>query len=198
MSGQPLHTLKALKDEELAARYREQGDRDCLGELFKRYTQLAFLVSMKYLKNEEASKDVVMQVFEKLVADLRKYEVRNFKFWLHRIVKNQCLSVLERGKKQQVKADNWQKDEAEFMENGTKNPLIDGEDISELRLRHLGSALNLLKDEQRQCVELFYLKKKSYLEITEMTGYELKKVKSFIQNGKRNLRIHLEKLAVNE
>jgi RNA polymerase sigma-70 factor (ECF subfamily) len=40
---------------------------------------------------------------------------------------------------------------------------------------------------------LFYLEQKCYKDIADLTGYDLNKVKSAIQNGKRNLKICMER-----
>ena len=60
-------------------------------------------------------------------------------------------------------------------------------------LGRLEKCIEELQDEQKQCVELFYIRKKPYQTIVESTGFEMKKVKSYIQNGKRNLKICMEK-----
>jgi RNA polymerase sigma-70 factor (ECF subfamily) len=57
----------------------------------------------------------------------------------------------------------------------------------------LEEAIQELSEEQKLCVNLFYLQKKSYQQITDRTGFTLMQVKSYIQNGKRNLKIILEK-----
>ena len=67
------YNLKKLSDEDLILRFRKEEDPDFVGELFERYTDLAFLVSMKYMKDEEEAKDVVMQVFERLLKYLARY-----------------------------------------------------------------------------------------------------------------------------
>ncbi|MEO1383805.1 MAG: sigma-70 family RNA polymerase sigma factor [Bacteroidota bacterium] len=68
----------------------------------------------------------------------------------------------------------------------------------ELQLQQMEQALTKLKLEQRVCVELFFLQKKSYQEVASETGYTLKQVKSYIQNGKRNLKIRMEQMSVED
>ncbi len=190
------HNLSQLEDEELIRLYREEEDTEFVGELFERYTDLAFLVSMKYLKDEEEAKDVVMWVFEKLLKDLLRYEVRSFKYWLHTVVKNQCLAVLDRKTKERQKAENFQEDEQALVESDPTPALFGEMELEESRLHHLTTAIGKLKDEQRTCIELFYLQQKSYKEVVTETGYTMMQVKSYIQNGKRNLKNHL--LAMEE
>jgi len=163
-----------------------------VGELFKRYTDFVFLVSMKYLKNEERSKDAVMQIFEKLFTDLLKHKIENFKPWLHMVVRNHCLGLLRKDQSRQ-KNENSIKVEFDFMESDEDEHLII-EKEHENSINNLEKALKQLKSEQKECVELFYLQEKSYIEITELTGYPVKKVKSYIQNGKRNLKLIMEKM----
>ena len=187
--------IKELADEVLIDRYRKEKEPMYVGELFERYTHIVFLVCMKYLKNETESEDVSMQVFEKLITDLHKYEIKTFKYWLHTVTKNQCLVYLEKKKRLRHKADAFQEAEQALMESFEESSLFGEGNIKEEQLSHMRKAMGLLKEEQKQCVELFYLQQKSYQEVSEETGFSMKQVKSYIQNGKRNLRIQMEKMA---
>ena len=185
--------ISLLTDEKLIARYVKTGDKLLVGELFKRYTRFVFLVSIKYLKNEDACKDAVMQIFEKLFEDLKKHKVEKFKPWLYTVTRNYCLLEIRDTKTQRKKEDEI-KNDMQVMESGSFTYLTN-EDTKETELQKLEKALSQLNDEQKQCVELFYIQEKSYIEVTAITGYSLKKVKSYIQNGKRNLKNLLLKMS---
>ncbi len=181
----------SLSDDELVKKYRQTGDLNTLGILFQRYTTLVFGVSMKYLKNEDECKDVVMQVFEKLVVSLKKHDVDNFKSWLHVLTKNHCLTLLRATKNkhfQDINAINLEKN-VEFTYELHHN----NEERLEKRLGQLENGIEALPEGQKQCIDLFYIQQKCYKEIVDITGFDLKKVKSYIQNGRRNLKIYLEK-----
>ena len=192
------HKLKNLTDEDLIRLYRKEEDTVYVGELFERYTDLAFLVSMKYLKDKEEAKDVTMQVFERLIKDLKKYEVRSFKYWLHTVVKNQCLANLDKQQRKREKNEDYRESEMAIMELEPGPSLLGETTPEELRLGRLEEAIKNLKNDQKTCIELFFLQQKSYKEITEMTGFSLLQVKSHIQNGKRNLKIQLSKMELGE
>ncbi|MFD2999446.1 RNA polymerase sigma factor [Pontibacter toksunensis] len=177
-------------DLELVRLYRESGDMEHLGDLFQRHTDMVYLVCMKYLKDEEESKDATMQLFEYLATALLKHDISNFKSWLHVTTKNHCLMQLRSKKKQE--SIKQEETNASFMENEATSHLTE---VAELEQDEeaLMKGLAALPPEQRECVELFYLQQKSYKEIATLTGCELNKVKSYIQNGKRNLKIYMEK-----
>ena len=183
--------IKDSSDEQLVIAYKQSGDPALLGELFERYTHVVYLVCMKYLKNPMESEDMSMQIFEKLMTDLKKYEVRSFKHWLHTVTKNQCLIHLEKRNRRRHKVDEYRETQQALMES---EDLWNLTDEKEIQLLQLEKAITELKEEQKICVELFYLKKKSYQEVSDLTGYSMKKVKSYIQNGKRNLKKYLENL----
>ncbi|GAB2533345.1 sigma-70 family RNA polymerase sigma factor [Rufibacter soli] len=181
---------KPPNDLELIQQYKETGDLALVGQLFERYTEMVYLVCVKYLKDEEESKDATMQIFENLIPALKKHEVTNFKSWLHVMAKNHCLLQL-RGQK---KHETAPLDEAVLPlveKAGAHYPLEETD--QELELQMLTKSLEQLSPEQRSCVELFYLEKKSYKEIAALTGLDVSKVKSHIQNGKRNLKIYMNK-----
>ncbi len=165
-----------------------------LGTLFKRYSHLVFGVCMKYLKNEAMAEDMSMQVFEKLITSLKEHEIQNFRPWLHMVTRNECLMYLRKQKGQHVTElePSRTENDDEVMEFAAEEHLDDVE-WKEMQLDVLEEGIQSLNEEQRLCIELFYLQKKSYQEVADLTGYDLKKVKSYIQNGKRNLRIFMEK-----
>ncbi len=171
-------------DASVIAAYKSTSDPAYIGILFDRYCHLIFAVCMNYLKNEEDSKDAVIQVFEKLPGHLKKYEIKNFSHWLYSVAKHHCFKLL---KKRQFNADIDDEINYFVSDDAEENELTDQ------LLSHLDEAMATLNEEQFKCVQLFYLEEKSYKEIETITGYNYEKVKSYIQNGKRNLRIYLEK-----
>jgi RNA polymerase sigma-70 factor (ECF subfamily) len=177
-------------DEELLKRYIGSGDLDVLGELYRRYMHLVYGVSLKYLKSRTEAQDAVMQIFEELVTGVTKHKIRNFKSWLYVVTKNYCLMYL-RAVQTRSKKMEYYKYEQEFMESDLEPHPIDRDDGSiESALKDCIAAL---KREQRECIELFYYEGLCYGDIATKLSLEEKKVKSFLQNGKRNLKICLEK-----
>ena len=172
---------KSLKsDEELITEYRSFPDPAIIDILFDRYCHLVFAVSMKYLKNEDESKDASIHTFEKLPKDLLTYSIHNFSSWLHTVTKNYCLRVLSKNKKINIDVGNL-----------PDKPDEEDESFAGFYLPHLEASINELSDQQKTCIQLFYLQKLSYQEVSEKTGFSMNEVKSFIQNGKRNLKIIL-------
>ncbi|MBN1251211.1 MAG: sigma-70 family RNA polymerase sigma factor [Bacteroidales bacterium] len=183
--------IETLTDEQIIELYKKDAQKVFVGELYKRYTKFIFLVSMKYLKNEERSKDAVMEVFEKLFSDLLKHQIQNFKPWLHTVVRNHCLILLRKEQSVLNKDKKFQIEQDLFVESDEDLHHVNENKTEE----NLKEALNSLKNEQKVCLELFYLQEKSYNEIVDITGYSIKNVKSYIQNGKRNLKICLLKIS---
>jgi len=178
-----------LSDSDLIDRYRFSHDNVYIGELFQRYSHMLFGVCLKYTRDEEKAKDTVMDVFEKVLVDLKRHQVDNFRTWVYSVAKNQCLMDLRKGKRVDAK-------HVEFMHLNNETVEFDipkhlnGESDAETD-RKLDAAIDTLKDGQRECIRLYYFEKKSYEEIETQTGYTYKEVKSFMQNGKRNLKIKL-------
>ena len=162
-------------------------DNEWLGILLQRYTLLLLGVCMKYLKNEEEARDSVQQIFLKVIQELQKYKVDYFKSWLYMVAKNHCLmQIRERQGKQIVEIT----DRTQLINEEKDKKQLQEEDLT---MELMAESLNELNLEQQQCVTLFYLQKMSYQEITEATGFTLLQVKSYIQNGKRNLKLLIEK-----
>jgi len=174
-----------ITDTELLEKFYSDNDNQWLGIVLQRYTLLLLGVCMKYLKNEEESKDAVQQIFLKAITELAKYRVVYIKSWLYMVARNHCLMKL--------------RDKHVFISVEEKTQLVatetDQKEIAdkEITLTLLENSMEELNPEQKTCVTLFYLQKKSYQEIVEITGFNLLQVKSYIQNGKRNLKILVEK-----
>ncbi len=179
-------TYKAKTDSELLAVYRSTADIGALGDLYARYTSLVYGVCVKYLKDREESRDAVMQIFEKLVTTLREHEVVHFKSWLYVTARNHCLMQLRTRK-----GRYFEEISPDLMENDVSLHPDDGPEL-EANLSKLEDCIRKLVPEQQMCVSLFYLQQKCYKEIVKVTGYDDNKVKSYIQNGKRNLKICME------
>jgi RNA polymerase sigma factor (sigma-70 family) len=183
---------KDISDQELLQRYYAENNNEWLGVLLQRYTVLLLGVCMKYLKNEEDVKDSVQQVFFKVINDLPKYKVEFFKSWLYMVTKNHCLMKL-RDKGKYTSEINEQlmatPEETEGLAKATEK---------EISLSNMEQALNQLNPEQKHCVTLFYLQKQSYQQIAGVTGFSVMQVKSHIQNGKRNLKILMQRMQTDE
>jgi RNA polymerase sigma-70 factor (ECF subfamily) len=176
-----------LADNELIEAYRRSQDTTIVGVLYNRYMTLVYGVCLKYLKDRDASKDAVMQIFEKLIKSLREHEIAHFKSWLYTTAKNHCLMAI-RAQKGRI----FQEFSADIMENGGI-PHPEDEPEMESNLVKLEKCMEHLATEQKHCVKLFYLQHKCYKEIVQITGFDDNKVKSYIQNGKRNLKLCMEK-----
>lgn len=184
------HTLnekefKHTSDQDLLNQYYHNRDNRLLGILLQRYTLLLLGVCLKYLKNEEAAKDAVQQIFLKVIHELQRYKVQFFKSWLYMIARNHCLMQL---RKHDVKSV------AEFSENIIEEEFFLQEEVKkEKLLSTMEASMDELNSDQKTCITLFYLDKKSYQQISAQTGFSLMQVKSYIQNGKRNLKLLVER-----
>jgi len=174
-------------DAELVARYQDSGDMDVLGVLYERYVDLVYGVCLKYFKDAALAEDAVMNIFEELVTKVKKYEIKNFRPWLHILTKNHCLMQL-RKKKIVVSFDPQLMQSDEIVHPNYGESSENGEE------KALKGCIEKLPDEQKQCVTWFYLEEKSYKDIAKMTNLELGKVRSYIQNGRRNLRNCMEEM----
>ncbi|MVT44191.1 sigma-70 family RNA polymerase sigma factor [Chitinophaga oryziterrae] len=177
--------MKEEDDAALIQEYKHSGKLDVLAALYQRYMNLVYGVCLRYF-DEETSKDAVMQIFEELIAKLKQHEVQNFKSWLHVLTRNYCLMRLRSMKNREgrvISIDLMENDSFQHHESGVS---------VEAHLQDMERCLETLPEEQKRSVDLFYLKEKSYREVADMTGYEMNKVKSYIQNGKRNLKICME------
>ncbi len=183
--------LDTLDDITLVAQYKQTNDNNIVGILFQRYTHLIFGVCVKYLKDEDDAQDASMQIFEKLLVDLKKHEVQQFKAWLHMVCKNYCLMQLRAGASKLNRDREMHKDFAGLMESDGELHLT-VENTKEVQLTYMEECMKGLNDEQKLCLELFFLQEKSYQEVTETTNFTMNNVKSYIQNGKRNLKNCIE------
>ena len=173
---------QTLSDDELLALFKKKPQQLILGEYYLRYGHLVFGVALKYFKNKSDAEDITMMVFETLPDKITKHTIHNFKSWLYSVTKNACLmSLRKKG----------------GLTTELTTELAHVEELNDVQLRNiqldqLEKEIKELNEEQRICIQLFYIEQKSYQQITEETNLPLKKVKSALQNGKRNLKIKLE------
>ena len=168
-------------------KFKETNDLSVLSNLYQRYMDLVYGVCLKYYKDAEQSKDAVMEIFEELCKKLPQHDIDNFRGWLHVLTRNHCLMQLRSSKN--IKITEF---DATFMQNEEKVHLDNEYLQKEQQFKLLENCLQTLPDEQKQSVALFYLKNKCYNEIAEITGYDWNKVRSYIQNGRRNLKLCMD------
>lgn len=188
---QPL-TTGQLTDNELIHLYLFKGENKWIEALFNRHIRFVIAVCMKYLQNEELAKDTAMQVFEKAIEDLPRFEIQNFKSWIYKVSRNACMMHFRTDKSTLTISLDYEKTSPSLMETAAAWHPTEEEGLNgELRLEQLEVALGQLEQAQKTCIEMFYLNGKSYKEVEDATGFTTKQVKSYIQNGKRNLKKHL-------
>lgn len=177
-------------DKLLLKQFKESGDTQYLGQLYERYLHLVYGVCIKYLENREQSQDAVMNVFEKLVVQVPKYDITNFKSWLYVIIKNHCLSII-RNKEihfldglEELISDSFMELEALFQPKYRDS-------LEDSAIDRLKICLENLDENQKECIVMFYYQEKCYKEIAETMASDVKKVKSNLMNGKRNLKLCL-------
>jgi RNA polymerase sigma factor (sigma-70 family) len=175
-----------LPDADLLRNYQQNQQQEILAQLFLRYHELVYGTCIIYLGDQEAAKDAVMNIYQELVEKLHLHQVDHFKSWLYVVTKNHCLMQIRKNKKMPT--------------TGFDSEVMQSEDFSHLesvfekerQLDKLKSCMQQLNEEQRQTVRLFYLENKCYNEISNITGFDWNKVRSLVQNGRRNLKICME------
>ncbi|MDR3287426.1 MAG: sigma-70 family RNA polymerase sigma factor [Prevotellaceae bacterium] len=187
-----IDNIKDKNDSELLSLFRSSRNSEYLGHLYNRYMHLVYGVCLKYLQNSEDAQDAVMQIFEFLLEKINKYEILVFRTWIYSVARNHCLQKLRKKNIEILTdfADN-------FMDFSDITHLLCEQD-DEKQFAALKQCIEKLPETQRNCIKMFFLDEKSYAEISDETKYHLKSVKSYIQNGKRNLKICIENRLQNE
>lgn len=176
-----------ISDTVLLEQYQSTVDLKILGELYSRHSEMVYYVCLRYFKDEEKSKDAVMQIFEQLISKVQKQDIKDFTRWLYVVAKNHCLMDIRSNKKNiEIPMDD-------FVEFSINLHQVDDYKEKEEQLTKLERCVGKLPDKQKAAVDLFFIQEKCYKDIVEMTGYSMNEVKSFIQNGKRNLKNCMKK-----
>lgn len=177
-------------DEELLKHYKQSGNKELFADLFKKHVSVVYGTCLFYLQDKEEAQDATMQLFEKLMLDINNREIDNFKGWLSFVVRNHCISLIRKNKSVSKNIKSYYEFEYETPDYEKEEKINSISD--DLLLEKMKECLPKLKENQRVCVELFYLKNKSYQEIANETNFSLNEIKSYIQNGKRNLKLLIE------
>ncbi|MGC4233271.1 MAG: sigma-70 family RNA polymerase sigma factor [Niabella sp.] len=182
-------SLKQLTDEDLLLEFKRSGDQNALAELYLRYSDLLYGVCLKYLEDAEDAKDAIMNIYQELLRKVPQHEIQHFKSWVYVLAKNYCLMQLRSAKKNitvNLEQHAMQSDDFSHLDS-----VIEKEEA----FKRLEKCIEKLPGEQKSSIQLFYYDNKCYNEIAETTGMDWNKVRSLIQNGRRNLKICMEKNA---
>lgn len=175
-------------DADLINRFRDDNNAHALATLFSRHMELVYAVCIKYLQDSERSKDAVMDIYEELTVKLHKHEVINFRSWLHTLARNHCLIKLRSSTARDTV--NIDEDRMQFA----SDPHQEMVEEKEQQFVILSECLQKLPEEQKRAIDLFYLQQQCYKDISLVTGFEWNKVRSLVQNGRRNLKLCMEKI----
>ncbi len=182
--------MEKVSDQILIEKYKQTNNQEYLSAFYEKHTGLVFGICLKYLQSSEEAKDAVMDIYEKLAVDIPRFEIQNIKSWLYSFTKNHCLMILRKEKSIAGRMEDFRHEQNFFMENDSHmHPNIENDEI---KAKFLEECMKILKESQKKCLELFYFQDYCYQQIADKTAYDLKKVKSYIQNGKRNLKICIE------
>lgn len=182
-------------DEDLLKHYKQSGDKDLFAQLFKKHVKIIYGTCLFYLQDKDEAQDATMQLFEKLLKTINTQSINNFKGWLSFVVRNHCISIIRKNKSHQKNIHAYY--EFEYTEAKLEEEEKIYSVTDELMLQGLEQCLPKLKKPQQVCLTLFYLQNKSYQAIADETRYSLNEIKSYIQNGKRNLKLLLTELQQN-
>ena len=183
-------------DEELLKHYKQSGNKELFADLFKKHVTVVYGTCLFYLQDKDEAQDATMQLFEKLMLDINNREIDNFKGWLSFVVRNHCISLIRKNKSQTKNIKSYYEFEYNAPDYEQEEKINSVSD--DILLENMKECLPKLKEYQRICVELFYLKNKSYQDIANETNFSLNEIKSYIQNGKRNLKLFLEDSIKNQ
>lgn len=186
----PLKSKHKRSDEDLIVEFNSSLNLEVLGELYSKYLHMVYGVCLKYLKERDESMDAVMNIFEKLITELPKHKIENFRSWLHVVTKNYCLMQIRSKKSKEEKYKEWINDSGYIMDYGYDLHPIDQDDPE--MGKKLADCIEQLNHEQRECIRQFYYDNRCYSEIAKNIDVDEKKVKSYLQNGKRNLKLCIE------
>jgi RNA polymerase sigma-70 factor (ECF subfamily) len=180
--------ISKFTDEELLIGAISEQNSVFFGELYNRYIPLLYGVALNYLQNADNAKDAVMSLYENIAPKIASYDIIAFKTWIYSVMKNHCLQILRKDK-----TEIFVDFSINFVEDDEILHLLNEKDEQDERLPTLKMCIKKLPVEQRVSVLRFFFEEMSYQDIADSTGYDLLKVKSYIQNGKRNLKICVEK-----
>jgi RNA polymerase sigma-70 factor (ECF subfamily) len=183
-------------DEELLKHYKQSGNKELFADLFKKHVTVVYGTCLFYLQDKDEAQDATMQLFEKLMLDINNREIDNFKGWLSFVVRNHCISLIRKNKSQTKNIKSYYEFEYETPNYEQEEKINSVND--DVLLENMKECLPKLKENQRICVELFYLKNQSYQDIANETNFSLNEIKSYIQNGKRNLKLLIEDSTKNK
>ena len=173
-----------FSNEELLENYRQSADNEALGVLYERHLEMVFATCQRYLGDDATAQDAVLDIYEQLCEKVKLHDIQNFENWLFILTKNHCLMFLRKRKSNILipieeynhlaASEEKSKEEYENVEN---------------EFQSLEICISRLPEEQKKAISLFYLEEKSYKEVSDIMNEDIAKVRSYIQNGRRNLKI---------
>jgi RNA polymerase sigma-70 factor, ECF subfamily len=169
--------------------FRRTGDIQIITGLYQKYAHLVYGVCLKYLKNRSAAISAVKNILEEITVTAQKQDIPNFKGWLYVSTKNYCIKELKANGGSEAPSSLWKNEEKKIIKSGFELHPLDNDTITHDSLL---DCMKRLTDQQKQCVNLFYSKKKCYREIAQALSIDEAAVKKHIFTSKQNLKNCME------
>ena len=183
--------LGERSDKELLSKYRDTKDQKWLSQLFGRYVQLIYGVCLRYTPDVREAEDFTMEIYQKVADKALTHQIKSFKSWVYVVSKHHCLEHIRKitGRRIESFDPNFMQMQSEF------HPIDEMEDkmVMEAKFEVMEHCLKKLNDLQKLSIELFYYKNKSYVEIANLIEDEVSQVRSYLQNGRRNIKKCIER-----
>jgi len=181
-------TLFEKSDEEIA-RLIQEGGNDALEILIDRYSPKLLRYGKKFLSNEDATKDIVQEVFIKVYQNIKSFDTkRSFSPWIYRIAHNSFANYLRNAGKEPVVA----LDLDVFLEYHVyDDPAIEQKEKEEIGVLLEKGLLNLpLK--YKEVLVLHYFEDLSYQEIADILHVPIGTVGIRLRRAREALKVHLQ------
>ncbi|HMX62184.1 MAG TPA: sigma-70 family RNA polymerase sigma factor [Candidatus Sumerlaeota bacterium] len=165
----------------------QRGDRHAFGELVEAYKERAFAGALSLTQNYDDARDLSQDAFVKAFKAIKRFQLgRPFYPWYYRILRNLCLTHLERhGPKRRVSLELLVEVEHVQFEAPTGDVV---EDIQRQQMAaHLRVAIEKLKPEFKEIIAMKHFEEMSYEEIAQALKIPIGTVMSRLFHARKAL-----------
>ncbi len=159
----------------------KESDKEVFGRLFRSQYPRLYYYALQLLKDEEASRDIVSEVFSRVWEGFGSYELQTLPAFLMKTVRNKCLDFLRHSAVHAQYAAYYLHAVDECCADSPEN---------EERQRLVAEMLDLLPDTTRHVLEECYLNHKKYREVAEEMNVCQETVKRHVMRALKLLREH--------
>lgn len=185
-----------MEDQELIQQL-QQGNLEAFDQAYKKYAPTMLTIAYTFMRDKDDAADVVQDCFATLLNKPQLWKsIRDIRWYLMRMVQNQCLGVIRKRDMQQQKDEVFQYYNKSAAEDVSLPESYNNNATPQEKENKVVSWLSALSPQRKRAMELVYQQELSYQEAALKMGISKQSIKTHLRYAKQILKSKMTSILI--